>query len=154
MSTTSTVPTFRAALIAGTEAHATVTADGIQVADGWQGPDTEAEGIYLGEAEGECEPLAFKAGGSERMSRSETYQQSVIIQTDNPDGADNPQGQGSAVARAFALYGAVEEVLAANPQLGGVDFARAGSWRLETRPSGPGWAARLTAPVSCIATLT
>lgn len=149
MSTTSTVVAFRAALIDALEAHATVAADGIQVADGWQGPDTNDEGIYLTDVEGESDLANI---GPPRKQRNEEYRQTVVMQSWHAAGS--PAEHATAVSRAFAMFAALEDVVAAGPTLGNIQWGRVTSFVLTTVPFETGWAARLTAQVTCTARLT
>lgn len=148
MSTTSTVVAFRSALRAALEGHATVTTGGVQVADGWKGPDTQAEGVYLTDLSLASEWGAF--GGV----RDETYLQTVVVQTWRAEGADTPQSHDKSVERVIGLFAALEDVLRAAPQMGGVDFARVTAGALETVTFETGWAARFTVVVTVDAQLT
>lgn len=149
MSTTSTVVAFRAALVAGLQAHDTVTGDGIQVTDGWPGPDTQAEGIYLADVEGVSEIANLGAG---RKRRNEEYRQTVVVQTFRA--AHTPQQHDTAVARTFALFAALEDVIADAPTTGGVQWGFLSAFSLTTVPFESGWASRLTTEVTCNARLT
>jgi hypothetical protein len=149
MSTTSTVVAFRAALLEGLRDHATITADGIQVADGWQGPDTADEGIYLTELRYTSTPTAF---GPTRMPRQEDYEQTVVIQTWRA--AETPTEQAAAIERVLTLHGALEDVLALDPKIGGTSFARLQAGELLPVPFETGWMARFTVVVACSAHLT
>lgn len=142
MSTTSTVVAARAGLIEALQAHATVTAQRIQVADGWQGPDTEDEGIYLTDLRFTNELVAFKTA---RQPRLEVFEQTVVIQAFRA--ASAPQDHDDAVARVITLYGALEDIIATAEDVAGELLVQIASGELTTVPFESGWAARLTAVV-------
>lgn len=143
MSTTSTVPSVRAALVAGLQARAGLGQ--VQVSRRWPGPDTESEGIWLGDVEGTSVISGVKKG---RQRRQETYNLEVIIQT--LQASETPQDPENSEDRAYVLLGELEDMLAENPRVGlgpGSVISFAG-WTETTPPFGPGWATRITAVVN------
>lgn len=149
MSTTSTVVAFRAALLSALRAHATVVADGIQVSDAWPGPTTEDEGIWLGAVAGTSELASIKTG---RQRREETYTQEVVIQCWRA--STSPTDGETSVARVFALYAALEDVVAIDPDMGGVSWSSPSVFDLTPQMFEHSWAHRLTVSISCTARLT
>lgn len=148
MSTTSTVVAFRAGLLEGLRDHATITADGVQVEAAWPGPDTEDEGIFLGGVSGVSEIASIKAG---RQRRNETYRQEVIVQVWRA--ADTPSASELSVARIFDLFAAIEDVLADDPETGGVQWGEVAEFELVPVTFESGWAHRLTVVVTATARL-
>lgn len=149
MSTTSTVVAFRAALVSALEAHATVVAQAIQVHESWPGPTTEDEGIYLGAVSGTSELSSIKPG---RQRREETYTQEVVIQCWRA--ATSPTDAETSVARVFALFAALEDVIANDPDMGGVSWGFVSAFDLIPQQFEHSWAHRLTVSISCTARLT
>lgn len=141
--TTSTVVAFRANLIAALQA----TTD-VQVADGWQGPETQDEGIYLTDLRFSNELIAFKQA---RQPRVETYEQTVVIQAWRA--AETPTEHDQSVARVFALFAALEDVVASDDDIAGELVVQVLSGELTTVPFETGWAARLAVLVSVSADL-
>lgn len=149
MSTTSTVVAFRAALLAGLQAHDTITADNVQVTASWPGPDTEDEGIFLGSVSGVSEIASIKTG---RQRRNETYRQEVVIQAWRV--ANTPADSELSVARVFELFAALEDVLADDPETGGVQWGEVAEFELTSLTFESGWAHRLTVVATATARLT
>lgn len=149
MSTTSTVVAFRAALVAGLQAHATITAGSVQVADAWPGPETEDEGIFLAGVSGVSEIASIKTG---RQRRNESYRQEVVVQVHRA--SVSPYDGETSVARVFALFAALEDVLADDPETGGVQWGEIAEFELVPITFETGWAHRLTVVVTATARLT
>lgn len=148
MSTTSTVVAFRSALLDALRDHSTVVADSIQVTDAWPGPSTEDEGIFLAGVTGVSEITSIKTG---RQRRQETYRQQVVIQVHRA--SLSPLDGETSVARVFALFAALEDVLADEPTLGGVSWGQIVDFELNPFEFEVGWAHRLTATVEPTARL-
>lgn len=148
--TSSTVPAVKTALVSTLTARPTLSA---QVSRRWPGPNTEHEGVYLGDVEGESRVSSLKPG---RQRRQETYVLQVVCQTFHS--AHTPLDAGDSEARAYALLAELEGALADDPRLGDAAGVSAvlefGTWTEETVPFERGWATRITAGVRVSARLT
>lgn len=145
MATTSTVPAFKAALVAALD-----TATTVQVSRRWPGPSTADEGIFLGDVEGDMEIASIKTG---RQRRNERYRVQVICQTWRS--AHTPLSADDSEDRAYALLAVVENVLADDPTVApSVAWNEVSSFADETVPFEHGWATRLTLTVAVTARLT
>jgi hypothetical protein len=145
MPTTSAVPTFRAALVA-----AIADATDVQVSHAWPGPETEAEGIFLGDLEAEG---GISAIGPPRMRRNEVLRTEVIVQTFSA--AATAQDAADAETRVYELFAVVENVMANDPATGGAkQWGHVIAHRLSLGRFGHGWAARIVATVQNNARLT
>lgn len=148
MPSSSTVPSFKAALVAALQARAGLA--GVQVAYRWPGPETLPEGVYLGDVEGTGGIASLKAG---RQHRQEAYTVSVICQTFSA--AATPVDQDDSEARAFALMAEVEGALADDPKVSStVDWSEAIGFTCESVPFEHGWATRISVAVRANARLT
>lgn len=149
MSTTSTVVSLRAALVTALEAARSGDLANLQISRRWPGPDTEAEGIYLGAAAGSSEIASLKAG---RQHRNERFQLEVILQAwraaETPDTADLVE------LRLWEMKALLENVLADTPTVGVVEWAEVSSWEDEIVPFESGWRGRLTVVVTATSRLT
>lgn len=139
-SATSTVPAFKAALVAGL----TTALNPVQVGYSWPGPTTEAEGVYLGrEVDGTMGIASLKTG---RQRRDERYRVEIVCQTFRAAGADTPAAADDAEARAFVLAGEVEDWVAddASPSsLGPAGWGQLVAFSSSVEPFEHGWSARV-----------
>lgn len=148
MATTSTAPTFRAALLAALQARAALAA----VPTFYSHPlDTiEHEAIYLGEVRGDSNIPVLRAS---RKKREERYTLDVWFDV----AAVGPDAQ-TASERAWALFGELEDVLAEDPTVGLPAPFRAvlGDFTetLVVDESRRGWGSLLRAGVDCETRLT
>lgn len=148
MPTTSTVPALKAALVTAIRAQAGT----VQVERRWPGPDTEAEGIYLGDVAGTSKLSALTATGS-RARRREEYRVEIICQTFRS--SDSPITADEAEDRVYELFAFVENAVAADPDVNAtVEWGEVSAFEDTTVPFQAGWACRLTAQFSCTARLT
>ena len=145
MPTTSVVSTVRSALVSAMQA-----ATSVQVSHAWPGPDTEAEGIFLGTLDVEGGIASIKAG---RQHRNEELRCEVICQIYSA--AATPADAADAEARVYELLAVLEDVCANNPQTGGIgQWLHVTSHTLTLQTFQTGWAARIVAVVSNTARLT
>lgn len=145
MSTTSTFPAAKAALVTLMDAATTA-----QVAARWPGPRTEAEGIYLGDIRGRMDVDSIKEA---RKYRIEEYSVEVICQA--WQAALTPTAAAAADLRASELFAVLENVCADDPTLGGVvKWALVETFETTTVEFQRGLAIRLTATVAVTAYLT
>lgn len=150
--TTSSIPAVKAALVELiTAALATAGANGgpVQVSYGWPGTVGERELVYAGNVEGRHEPGPMTGG---RKRRDETYAVEIVVEVVQPRGT-----AAAAEDRAFELLTAVEDTLANNPSLGGIDglmWARGGEMSAEAGLSDEGPMARITYRTNCHARLS
>lgn len=108
MAAHSTIPSARAALLAALEARPALAQ--VQVSYSHPGDARETESVYLGEARGASEIPVIRAA---RKKREERYTIDVWFDV----AGDGPTAQGAS-ARAYELYGELEDVLADDPTLG------------------------------------
>lgn len=131
MATTSSVPTFKAALAAQIQA---VLPD-LQVEYSMPGDIMERETLYLGDINGAFEIPTMKAG---RKTRNENYALAVIIDVVIPGGLAQ-----DAELQAFNYAAKLEDILANNPGAQGVTSAVAGPFSSQTFLDVDGAACRL-----------
>ena len=165
MATTSTVPTVKARLVTVfTTALATASASGGQVPTSyaWPGPSTSAEEqVFLGHHP-ELRDIALnpsheipnvKAG---RKQREETYQVPVTVWVFDTD--STPDAAATVEARAYTLFGLLEDVLADDPQIGlaqgVIQWAKTAGHVTTLWPFNKGWACSLVFDVDVSARLT
>lgn len=162
MATTSTIPTVKAQLVTKfTTALATASpsAGQVQVAYAWPGPNTKSEAVFLGyhpelrdiRLESVSEIPTIKAG---RKQRQENYTVPVTIWTFHPE--YTPDRADDCEARAFVLFGHLEDELADDVQigLGSIQWARLGDYSSTLWPFNKGWACELVFEVDVQARLT
>jgi len=143
--TVSTVPDVKTALVNLIGAQL----PGIQVVYGRPADNQlKRECVYVGDATGSHRIPVFKAG---RKAREERYSVEVVI------AVAKDRGQVSdSEGRAFELLEAVENVVADDPTLGGVDgliHAIAGEWAAGADQSTVGPAAVIAFNIECLARL-
>lgn len=102
----STIPVFKAALLAQLQARAGLA--GVSVTYGYPGPTAETEWVWLADVRGEQHLMVM---GS--RSRDESYELTVLIksETSGIDGA----AQQATTERVFALMGELEQQLRSDP---------------------------------------
>lgn len=155
MATTSTIPAVKTALVSLLDAKLDVA-----VFYAWPGPNTPNECVFMGRypdqpnedrIEASSEVANVTAG---RKQRDETYSAPVTIWSFRPDLSSD--GAKAAEARAFVLLEALEDVLADDPTLGGIDglrWARLGDFTASLHPFEKGRVAELIANVDVQARL-
>lgn len=123
---------------------------GVQVGHGWAGPETEGEGIWLGDVQATGGIATLKAG---RRARDEVVVVTVHIQTFTQ--ADASSDARAARARWYELFAGVENACADDAQLGGVgQWLQVVTHRCSIKPYSGGWAAAGEAVLQNTARLT
>lgn len=140
MATTSTLVTFKTALVSALQTKLT----GVQVAYAWPGPDTAPESVYLDtEAAGEQRIPHLTAG---RKTRDEIYRVTVIVWVAQPDGTVTSAE--TCESRAHALMSGVEDVLADTPRLtSAIQWAEPVAVESMLLPLDKGWGCQVTREV-------
>ncbi len=145
MATTSSVPAVKAAIVA----LVATALPGISVTYGRPMNSTlPREAVFVGDVRGQHRVPTMKSG---RKAREETYTLDVVIAVLMPRGTLS-----EAEARAFVLATEVEDALADDPSLGGVDgliHATAGSFRSEPEFANEGPVAVVVLEVDCLSRL-
>jgi hypothetical protein len=147
--TRSTVPTVRAAIVAGLRARPGTA--GAQVTPTLPGKTTKAQCVFLGTARGTDRPPVSRAG---RVKREERYSLDVWVQVIHP-GSDGV----AAEERAYALFGELEDLLAEDARIGLGDTlvkATIGEWEQDLGPaegSTGAWCCLLRIEVDVVARL-
>lgn len=152
MSTHSTVPALKQALF--TQFQSASALSGLQVAYSFPGDATTNSVIYLGDVRGTSVIPTMRAT---RKTREEKYTVDVWIEI-----ADAQNDSSGAEATAFQMYGAVEDILANDPTLGGSVFSGGTGWATITAfelltgqdDSRLGWAASLKIEIEVTARLS
>jgi hypothetical protein len=112
MAVHSTVPTVMAALSAAFVAAQGTSLLGVQIAESWPGGDTlKNSALFLGDVQ--STDLHIPVSRSVRVVREENYTVDVHAQCAAPGASATP-----ARTAVFAIYFAVEDILANNPTLG------------------------------------
>lgn len=141
MATTSTVPTFKTALIAALQARSGL--QGVTIAYAWPGPTSTAEMVALGRVEDSVDIPIMKAG---RRHRDEDYTLDVVIWCSKP--GSTPLKANDVEARAYEIKAELEDLLAESPQLiTEILWAEYAGHDSEFVPLDKGWAWQLTARV-------
>lgn len=154
MPTTTTVPAFEAALVSALQARPGLS--GVQVLGYFPGPDTEGEGIYLGDwssDEGpsiEIAPSAVKTGRQRRVERAD-----IPFTIQDWRSAEAIADLPVAKARVFALFAEVDSALADDPAMNNtVDWNVRIVFRTRQVPAGRGWAIRGAGAITIHSRLT
>lgn len=150
MATTSSVPVVKAAIVAALAARPALAE--VHVVYAWDGPAMEAESIYLDPPEdvqtGQSRIPTLKAG---RKARQETFNITVVVQVNQPDGT--AWTAATTEARAYTLMAEVESMLADDPGLAAVvGSTGVFTFNDHTRsltPLDKGWRCRLEQSVTC-----
>lgn len=163
MATTSTIPTVKARLVTKyTTALATASPSSgqIQVTYAWPGPDTEREVVFLGyhpdvrdiSLDARSDLPTIKAA---RKERQEDYTIPVTVWTYHPN--YTPEKANECEARAFTIFGHLEDEHANDPRLGlaadVITRTSIGDIRSTLWPFQGGWACELTFNVEVAARL-
>lgn len=145
MATTSIAATVKAAVVSTLSAHSTITAGGVVVSYSMPNNIFLRECFYFYGASGRTAPHLI--GGT--RSRDETVPLLFAINAWVP-------GQTGTVAdqRALAIYAAVEDTIADNPELGGVSWFDSLTWTLGATPDFEGWDGLITGELTYTARLT
>lgn len=150
MATTSTIPTVKSKIIETLRARSAL--EDVHVTYAWNGPEMEAESIYLDPPDapqtGQSRIPTLKAG---RKARQETFTITVVVQVDQPD--EDANGGAATEARAYTLMAEVENMLADDPGIAAVVgstgvFTFNDHTRVLT-PLDKGWRCRLEQSVTC-----
>lgn len=150
MPTTSAVPAFEGALITALRLRQTLA--GVQVEPAWPGPETDAEGIYLGTLEGEGPVTSFTAAEFKSGTQylDEEAEVPFVCQSYKPGGT-----AAEAKARAFELLSEVLAALAADPKMSSsVQWTSSVTARTLLEQFEHGWKCRLSASIQITSYLT
>lgn len=150
MPTTSVIPTVKAAIISTLQARAGL--EDVHVVYAWDGPAMEPESIFLDPPEdvqtGQSRIPTLKAG---RKARQETFNITVVVQVDQPEGTADTAA--TTEARAYELMAEVENMLADDPGIAAiVGSTGVFTFNDHTRsltPLDKGWRCRLEQSVEC-----
>lgn len=151
MPTATTVLAVEDAILAGLNAHATITAAGITATSAWQ-PWKTPEQVFIGSVDGESEIPTLKAG---RKQRTEDYSVEVVLRSGQPGGSAS---EVRAVKQTcLGYYAALDDILADDPTLGvDVLWMVLDSFEMRTQPvpDFSGWGCEIIATVTVSARLT
>lgn len=148
MATTSTVPTFKAALHAALQARPGLA--GVKVAYAWPGPPATGEMIAFGATTNDVDIPNMKAG---RRQRDEDYVTEIIITIAKPGAT--PETAMDVEARSYQILGEIEDELADTPQTTpAILWATYAGCEDGWEPLDKGWRWQLTAKVRVRARLT
>lgn len=131
-------------------------ATSVQVEAYWPGPETEGEGIYVGDwdagtaGSGQMAPRSIKTG---RQHREEIAESAWTIQDWRT--AETLADLPAAKERVWELFGVIEDVIADDPTVDGtVAFFESYRYSMRQVQTGRGWALRMSLFITFHARLT
>lgn len=151
MATTSTLVTFKTAIVAATATGPLAS----RVYYSWPGPELAEgwfEGAWLGDTKSWRHDFPNSKAG--RKQRQETYIVELIVWVAKPD--EDSQGGKATETRALALLAEIEDALADDVQLAAtaVQWAQVGDIQNALVPMENGWGCMLTVDIEANARLT